>query len=83
MDIPSSSLSAALAALSHQNRLIKLQAPHEGLVVERFEGQEALCGVTRLQIDCLCTDAYLETDGWLEQPLTLQLQLPDGSPQTG
>jgi len=81
MDIPSSSLSAALAALSHQNRLIKLQAPHEGLVVERFEGQEALCGVTRLQIDCLCTDAYLETDGWLEQPLTLQLQLPDGSPR--
>ena len=79
MDVPSSSLSAALAALSQHSRLIKLQAPHAGLVVERFEGQEALCGDMRLQIDCLCTDAYLETDSWLEQPLTLQLQLPDGS----
>lgn len=79
MDVPSSSLSTALAAISHNNRLIKLQAPNEGLVVERFEGEEALCGDMRLHIDCLSTDAYLQTDGWLEQALTLQLQLPDGS----
>ena len=82
MDVPSSSLSTALAAISHSNRLIKLQAPNEGLVVERFAGEEALCGDMLLQIDCLSTDAYLETDSWLEQPLTLQLQLALGRLQT-
>ncbi|MEG1679249.1 MAG: contractile injection system protein, VgrG/Pvc8 family, partial [Stenotrophomonas sp.] len=72
-------MSTALSAISHSNRLIKLQAPNEDLVVERFDGEEALCGDMRLQIDCLSTDAYLQTDSWLEQPLTLQLQLPGGS----
>lgn len=79
MDIPSSSLLASLASLSHRERLIQLKGPEEGLVVERFEGIESVCGDNRLQIDCLSTDAFLDLEPWLEQPLTLQLRQADGS----
>ena len=66
MDIRHSALLASLASLSHHNRLIQLQAPHDSLVVERFEGQESVCGASCLQIDCLSTDAFLDVDPWLE-----------------
>ena len=79
MDIPSSALLSSLAEPSHQDRLIRLQGPQDGLVVERFEGEENVCGRTCFQVDCLSTDAYLDTDPWLEQPFTLQLRLADGS----
>ena len=79
MDIPSSALLASLASLSHRERLIQLKGPEEGLVVERFEGTESVCGDNRLQIDCLATDAFLELESWLEQPLTLQLRQADGA----
>ena len=79
MDIPRSAMLASLAGLSHHHRLIQLQGPHDGLVVERFEGEESVCGELRLQIDCLSTDAFLDIDPWLEQPLTLKLRLADGS----
>ncbi|MEN5206957.1 type VI secretion system Vgr family protein [Stenotrophomonas terrae] len=79
MDIRHSALLASLASLSHHNRLVQLQGPHDGLVVERFEGQESICGGLRLQIDCLSTDAFLDVDPWLEQPLTLQLRTAGGS----
>ncbi|MBN5027178.1 type VI secretion system tip protein VgrG, partial [Stenotrophomonas sp. GD03937] len=79
MDIPSSALLASLASLSHRDRLIQLKGPEAGLVVERFEGTEAVCGDNRLQIDCLATDAFLALDPWLEQPLTLQLRQADGA----
>ncbi len=79
MDIRHSALLASLASLSHHNRLIQLQAPHDSLVVERFEGQESVCGASRLQIDCLSTDAFLDVDPWLEQPLTLQLRTASGA----
>ncbi|MGE8225072.1 MAG: type VI secretion system Vgr family protein [Stenotrophomonas sp.] len=79
MDIRHSALLASLASLSHRNRLIQLQGPHDGLVVERFEGEESVCGDHRLRIDCLSTDAFLDIDPWLEQPLTLQLRAADGS----
>ncbi len=62
MDIRHSAPLASLAALSHHNRLIQLQGLHDGLVVERFEGLESVCGEDRLQIDCLCTDAFLDID---------------------
>ncbi|KAF1016743.1 MAG: hypothetical protein GAK31_00001 [Stenotrophomonas maltophilia] len=62
MDVPSSSPLASLASLSHRERLIQLTGPQDGLVVERFEGEETVCGQTRLQIDCLATDAFLELD---------------------
>ena len=76
MDIPA--LLAQLATPSHAHRLLQLEAPHAGLVVERFSGEEEVCGNLRLQIDCLCTDAHLDTSAWLEQPLTLRLHLADG-----
>ena len=76
MDITNSPL---LAEPTHLHRLIQLQGLHDGLVVERFEGLESVCGEDRLQIDCLCTDAFLDIDPWLEQPLTLQLRVADGS----
>ncbi|MCD9087191.1 type VI secretion system Vgr family protein [Stenotrophomonas sp. SY1] len=79
MDIPSSALLATLAAPTHYDRLIRLHGPHDDLVVERFEGQESVCGDSLLQIDCLSTDAFLDYAAWLEQPLTLQLRLADGS----
>lgn len=79
MDITRSALRALLAAPSHRTRLLQLQGPHDGLVVERFEGEESVCGQSRLQIDCLSTDAFLDIDPWLEQPLTLQLRLATGS----
>ncbi|WP_269791103.1 type VI secretion system tip protein TssI/VgrG [Stenotrophomonas sp. Iso1] len=79
MDISSSALLSSLAELSHHDRLIRLQSPQDGLVVERFEGEESVCGRTCFQIDCLSTDAFLDTDPWLEQPFTLQICLADGS----
>ncbi|TDB27707.1 type VI secretion system tip protein VgrG [Stenotrophomonas sp. ATCM1_4] len=79
MDIPSSTLLASLSKLSHRDRLIRLQGISDALVVERFEGEESVCGDTRFQIDCLATDASLDTEAWLEQPLTLQLSQADGS----
>ncbi|MGH8052859.1 MAG: type VI secretion system Vgr family protein [Stenotrophomonas sp.] len=79
MDIPRSAMLASLAALSHHHRLIQLHGPHDGLIVERFEGEESVCGEPRFQIDCLSVDALLDIDPWLEQPLTLQLRLADGA----
>ncbi|HEL2978349.1 TPA: type VI secretion system tip protein VgrG, partial [Stenotrophomonas maltophilia] len=77
---------AAVAALLRvitldalQPRLLRLQGLHEAWVVERFEGIESVCGDNRLQIDCLATDAFLDLEPWLEQPLTLQLRQADGA----
>ncbi|WP_411851232.1 type VI secretion system Vgr family protein [Stenotrophomonas sp. LGBM10] len=78
MDVSRSSLLATLGAPSQQARLIQLLGPASGLVVERFEGQEAVCGSTRFEIDCLSTDAFLDMAPWLEQPLTLQVRRADG-----
>ncbi|WP_313422615.1 type VI secretion system Vgr family protein [Stenotrophomonas rhizophila] len=78
MDVSPAQLLASLGAPSQQARLIQLQGPALGLVVERFEGQESVCGSTRFEIDCLSTDAFLDMDPWLEQPLTLQLRQADG-----
>ncbi|MBD3828512.1 MAG: hypothetical protein IE915_16730, partial [Stenotrophomonas sp.] len=46
MDVSRSSLLATLGTPSQQARLIQLLGPASGLVVERFEGQEAVCGST-------------------------------------
>lgn len=78
MDISGTAAVAALAAPSQQARLIQLQGPAPDLVVERFEGQESVCGSSRFEIDCLSTDAFLDMDPWLEQPLPLQLRQADG-----
>ncbi|MDY0957058.1 type VI secretion system tip protein VgrG, partial [Stenotrophomonas rhizophila] len=78
MDVSPAQLLASLGAPSQQARLIQLQGPAPDLVVERFEGQESVCGSSRFEIDCLSTDAFLDMDPWLEQPLTLQLRQADG-----
>lgn len=78
MDISSGPLLTSLATVSHRDRLIRLQGADAGLVVERFEGEETVCGQNVFHIDCLSTDAQLDTDQWLEQPLTLQLKQADG-----
>ncbi|EWC52554.1 VGR-like protein [Xanthomonas citri pv. glycines str. 8ra] len=70
---------ASLAQPSQHARLIQLRAPVEGLVVERFHGQEAVCGATVLQIACLATSAFLDAEALLEQPLDLQLRQADGT----
>ncbi|MEA5175081.1 type VI secretion system Vgr family protein, partial [Xanthomonas fragariae] len=80
MDMPTLAVAlASLAQPSQHARLIQLRAPVEGLVVERFHGQEAVCGATVLQIECLATSAFLEAEALLEQPLDLQLRQADST----
>ena len=80
MDMPSLAREAlaALAVPSQQARLIQLDAPIPGLVVERFEGHEAVCAPFRFEIDVLATSAFLSADGLLGQPLGLRLRRADG-----
>jgi type VI secretion system secreted protein VgrG len=77
MDISNTSLTV-LGAPSQQARLIRLQAPLKGLVVEHVQGHEAVCAPYRFYIDCLSTDSGIDLDALLEQPLTLQLLCDDG-----
>ncbi|WMJ71446.1 type VI secretion system Vgr family protein [Stenotrophomonas sp. 24(2023)] len=71
-------LARAIVLDDQRARQIRLLGLDEAWVVERFEGEETVCGDNRLQIDCLATDAFLELDPWLEKPLTLQLRQADG-----
>lgn len=80
MDMPSLAREAlaALAVPSQHARLIQLDAPVPGLVVERFEGHEAVCAPFRFAIDVLATSAFLSADGLLGQPLGLRLRQAGG-----
>src|SRR5690606_40445123 len=49
-----------------------------GLVVERFEGHEAVCAPCHFTIDVLATSAFLSADGLLGQPLGLRLRQAGG-----
>ena len=69
---------AALATPSQHARLIQLDAPVEGLVVERFEGREAVCAPFRFEVDVLATSAFLDPDELLGQPLALRLTRAGG-----
>ncbi|MDR7192641.1 type VI secretion system Vgr family protein [Luteimonas terrae] len=84
MELPSQAREAlaALAAPSQHARLIRLDAPLPGLVVERFTGHEAVCASFRFEIDVLSTSAFLEPDTLLAQPLRLHLQRADGGLRT-
>ncbi len=81
MDMPSLAREAlaALSVPSQQARLIQLDAPATGLVVERFEGHEAICAPFRFDIDVLSTSAFVSTDALLGQSLGLRLRLADGA----
>ncbi|MGO1541114.1 MAG: type VI secretion system Vgr family protein [Luteimonas sp.] len=69
---------AALATPSQHARLIQLDAPVAGLVVERFEGAEAVCAPFRFQVDVLSTSAFIDTDALLGHSLSLELRQADG-----
>ncbi|MEZ0470342.1 type VI secretion system Vgr family protein [Luteimonas salinilitoris] len=81
MDMPSLAREAlaALAVPSQHARLIQLDAPVSGLVVERFDGNEAVCAPFRFDIDVFSTSAFLSPDDLLEQPLGLRLRRADGA----
>lgn len=69
----------ALAQLSQHQRLIELDtALPDALVVERFEGVEAVCDDFSFSVDCLSTDAYLDIRALLGQPMALRLRLANG-----
>src|SRR5690606_12533435 len=80
MDMPSLAQQAlaALAVPSQHARLIQLDAPVSGLVVERFEGHEAVCAPFHFAIDVLATSAFLSPDALLGQPLGLRLRQAGG-----
>lgn len=48
-------------------------------LVERFQGQEAVCDSYRFEIDCISTSAFLETAALIGEPVDLRLQCADGS----
>ncbi|KRB04233.1 type VI secretion system Vgr family protein [Lysobacter sp. Root690] len=48
-------------------------------LVERFQGQEAVCDSYRFEIDCISTSAFLETTALIGEPVDLRLQRADGS----
>lgn len=81
MDIANVQL-ASLGAPGQHDRLIQLQAPVEGLVVEQLQGSEAVCAPFRFDVDCLATRSDIDLDGLLEQPLTVRLRCDDGSERT-
>src|SRR5690606_2002609 len=84
MDMPSLAHQAlaALAVPSQHARLIRLDAPVAGLVVERFEGTEAVCAPFRFQVDVLATSAFIDTGKLLGQRLSLRLATASGSPRS-
>ncbi len=75
-------LLASLANPLQDQRLIELDAPVDGLVVERFRGREELCGDYRFQLQCFISGSDRRDDGFLDaligQPLTLSLRRADG-----
>ncbi len=78
MDMDIQSVARALSRVSQDERLIELStALPDALVVERFEGREAVCDDFRFTVDCLSTDAFLDARALLGQPMSLRLRLAD------
>ncbi|MCE7521976.1 type VI secretion system Vgr family protein [Alloalcanivorax xenomutans] len=73
---------AALATPLQDQRLIEIDAAADGLVVERFQGREEVCGEYKFTIDCFITgpDRRNEDVGGVlkGRPMTLSLRRPDG-----
>lgn len=64
MDIANVPL-AALGAPSQHARLIQLQAPVAGLVVEQIQSRKAVCATLRFQMYCLPTRSDIDVDALL------------------
>ncbi|MDH5823498.1 type VI secretion system Vgr family protein, partial [Luteimonas sp. RD2P54] len=69
---------AALAVPSQHARLIQLDAPVPGLVVERFDGSEAVCAPFRFVIDVFSTSAFVDTAELPGRRLGLRLHRAEG-----
>lgn len=71
-----------LASLFNQHaRLIELKTPLPGasLIVERFNGREAVSESFRFEIDCVSTHAFFDLNSLLGEEVTLKLRQADGS----
>ena len=66
-----------------QDRLIEIDTGVDmPLVAERFTGHEGVCTDFRFEVDCLSTDARLDTGPLLGRAMTLRLQQADGHRRT-
>ncbi|WP_160291542.1 type VI secretion system Vgr family protein, partial [Lysobacter sp. A03] len=78
MDMDIQSVARALARVSQEQRLIELStALPDALVVERFEGREAVCDDFVFNVDCLSTDAFLDTRALIGNAMALRLRRAD------
>ncbi len=74
-------LQAALAGFTDESRQHRLSLPGSPpVVVERWQGREALSEGFDYWVDVLCSDAGLPLQDWLAQPAHLQTQDADGGP---
>ncbi|WP_226451763.1 type VI secretion system Vgr family protein [Ferribacterium limneticum] len=62
-------------------RLLELKTalPDAALIVERFNGREAISESFRFEIDCVSTNAYFDLKPLLGEEITLRLLQADGS----
>lgn len=73
-------LQAALAGFTDESRQHRLALPGSpSVVVERWQGREALSQGFDYWVDVLSTDASLVFEDWLAQPAQLQVRAADGS----
>ncbi|MBS1139615.1 MAG: Rhs element Vgr protein [Proteobacteria bacterium] len=71
-----------LDTLFNQNaRLLELKTalPDAALIVERFNGHEAISESFRFEIDCISTNAYFDLKPLIGEEITLRLMQADGS----
>jgi type VI secretion system VgrG family protein len=72
-------LSAWLDLLSQNTRFITLDGPAaDGLLVEQFQGREAVNEDFRFELDCVSVSAFLDLQTLLGQPASLGLARADG-----
>jgi len=75
-------VSSLLDTLVNQHaRLLELRTalPDAALIVERFNGREAVSESFRFEIDCVSTNAFFDLGSLLGEEITLRLLLADGN----
>ncbi|MCB4359477.1 type VI secretion system Vgr family protein [Quatrionicoccus australiensis] len=74
-------LSVSEIFLSQHARLLEIKTAllEHALIVERFNGCEAVSEPFRFEIDCISTDAFFDLKSLLGAEITLRLLLADGS----
>ncbi|EIL94568.1 type VI secretion system tip protein TssI/VgrG, partial [Rhodanobacter sp. 115] len=72
-------VSAWLGLLSQTTRFITLDtAAADGLIVERFEGREAVNDDFRFELDCVSASAFIELKPLLGQPISIGIATAAG-----